>query len=180
MPSGILAVVRDVRIWCILARYSLVSGSGLALNSMVFSVLYATAHFPLWLAAPGAVELAIVYNFVLDNRWTFGRKDVSLGRFTKYNASSLAGLIITVPMVWVLVHGLGLHYLLANLLGQQASGLVNLAGIAWAWGLWPMALRFPRRYRPPFNSRRDVTRVGDRHDHGMKQKEPNSTGSAPW
>ncbi len=143
--GGITGILRNTSVWRTLARYWLVSGSGLAVNSLIFSLLYASAHLPLWLASPVAVELAIVYNFVLDNRWTFARNDVSLGRFTKYNLASLAGLVITLPTVWVLVHRLGLEYLLANLLGLQASSVVNLAGVVWTWGLRPVRSAIPRR-----------------------------------
>ncbi len=142
-------VLRDPRIWYRLAKLLTVSVTGIGVNSVALSLFYGGVHLPLLLASAAAVEVAIVYNFALDNRWTFARTDLSIGRFMKYNLISLLGLSVTTPTVWLSVNHLGVHYLLANLIGLGVSGIVSLAGIVWTWG--PQALatttasKFPRR-----------------------------------
>ncbi len=129
------AVVLDTCFWYKAGKFILVGATGIVVNSLALAILYAGARLPLLLASAGAVEVAIIHNFLLDNRWTFGRKDVSVRRFARFNLVSVVALLVTTPTVWALVHYAGLQYLVANLLGIAAAGIVNFAGALWTWGV---------------------------------------------
>ncbi len=117
-----------------LMKFFLVGASGIIVNNLLLSALYAGARLPILLASVGAVELTIVYNYLLDNRWAFQRRDISVHRFAKFNLASLGALLVTTTTLWFLVTDVGVHYLLANLIAIGAAGFVNLGGAAWTWG----------------------------------------------
>ena len=116
-----------------IAKFVVVGGSGTVLNTAVLYVLYRRLHLPLAAASALAVEVAVVNNYLLNDRWTFGARSPSLRRFAKFNASSLGGLAVNVLAVWLLTHA-GLHFLAANLAGIAAAFAVNLTlSPTWVW-----------------------------------------------
>ncbi len=116
-------------------RFLVIGGLGVAVNTVALFLLHQQVHLPLVLASALAVELAIGWNFIWNNRWTFGRRDLSLGRFARFNLVSLGGLAITTATVWALASQLGAHYLLANLVGIGLATAWNLTGsFVWTWG----------------------------------------------
>jgi putative flippase GtrA len=117
-----------------LSKFLLVGGVGVLVNSVALLLLYQRVHLPLVVASALSVELAIVSNFLWNDRWTFGRRERSLGRFARFNLVSLGGLVITTFTLWVLVHHLGLYYLAANLLGIGLAIAWNfVANLLWTW-----------------------------------------------
>lgn len=124
----------DACAWYQASKFVIVGASGIVVNTLALSLFYVGAHLPLLLASAAAVEVAIIYNFLLDNRWTFGRRDLSLRRFGKFNASALLGMVVTTSVVWLLVKQLGVEYVAANLIAIAASGVVSVAGASWTWG----------------------------------------------
>jgi putative flippase GtrA len=115
-------------------RFLLIGALGAIVNTGALFVLHQEAQLPLIFASVLAVELAIASNFIWNNRWTFGRRELSLGRFARFNLVSLGGLAITTITLWALVTELGLNYLLANLVGISLATTWNLAGsFRWIW-----------------------------------------------
>lgn len=115
-------------------RFAVVGGGGVLVNTVVLFVLYHWAGLPLLVASAIAVELAVVHNYLLNDRWTFAVGTPSLRRFIKFNVSVLGGLGVNVLIVWSLVRG-GTHLLLANCLGIAAAFAVNFASsTGWVWG----------------------------------------------
>jgi putative flippase GtrA len=53
-------------------RFAVVGAGGVVVNMLVLHVLYAMVHLPLLVASPVAVALAVVHNYLVNNRWTFG------------------------------------------------------------------------------------------------------------
>jgi putative flippase GtrA len=116
-----------------MAKFALVGGTGVAVNTVALYLLYQVGHVPLIVASILAVELAIVNNFLWNNRWTFGQRDLSPGRFLRFNIVSLGGLAITTGTLY-LVSSLGVYYLLANLLGITLATVWNFAlNVLWTW-----------------------------------------------
>ena len=116
-------------------KFALVGSAGVLVNSGALYVLYEWVRMPLVAASALAVEMAILHNYLLNDRWTFGRRLPSLGRFAKFNLVSLGGLLITTGTLYGLVHFLGLHYLLANLIGIGLATLWNFSlSLFWTWG----------------------------------------------
>jgi len=78
-------------------KFLLVGGSGVVVNLGAFSVLIALG-LNKFVASPVAIELSIVWNFLLNNAWTF-RDRRTAGRFhvkgLKFNAVSLVALAVS-------------------------------------------------------------------------------------
>ena len=120
-----------------LARFLLVGGSGVVVNSCALVALHQWAGVPLLVASPLAVELSIIHNFVWNDRWTFrnrARSRPQLARFARFNLVSLIGLLITTSITVLLVEITGLQYLLSNLCGVALATLYNFsANVHWTW-----------------------------------------------
>lgn len=115
-------------------KFSVVGGLGAVVNMVALYVLHLWAGLPLATATVLAVELAVVHNYLLNDRWTFGVRAPSVRRFAKFNASVLGGLGVNVFIVCALVHG-GMYFLLANAFGIGAAFAVNFVSSAgWVWG----------------------------------------------
>ncbi|MEU4892442.1 GtrA family protein [Streptomyces sp. NPDC044780] len=115
-------------------RFAVVGGGGVLVNTVVLFVLYHWAGLPLLAASSIAVEIAVVHNYLLNDRWTFAVRTPSLRRFIKFNVTVLGGLAVNVFIVWSLVRA-GMHLLMANCLGIAAAFAVNFASsTGWVWG----------------------------------------------
>ncbi len=115
-------------------RFAVVGGAGTVVNTAALYVLHRLLGVPLVAASAVAVELAVVHNYVFNNRWTFGMRVLSVRRLGKFNVSMLAGLAVNVLVLWALVRG-GVDLLPANLLAIGAALAVNYASSAvWVWG----------------------------------------------
>ncbi len=108
-----------------LFRFGLVGLSGVIVDMTVIYVLHDPRLMGWSLNGSKAVaaELAIVNNFLWNDRWTFG--DIArmqrgfrnwIGRLLKFNAICLVGLGLNVLLLNLFTRGLHLYYLLANLL----------------------------------------------------------------
>ncbi|MEU9794135.1 GtrA family protein [Streptomyces sparsogenes] len=115
-------------------RFAVVGVGGVLVNSAALFALYHWAHWPLLAASPVAVELAVVNNYVFNDRWTFAVSAPSFRRFLKFNVSVLGGLAVNVLAVWLLERW-GFHLLLANCVGITAGFAANfVASAGWVWG----------------------------------------------
>lgn len=116
-------------------KFVVVGGMGALVNTLMLFILYQRVRLPLVVASPIAVEISIINNFLWNDRWTFGRKGLSLGRFVKFNAVSSGGLVITTVTLWALVNEAGLRYIAANLVGIGLATTWNFAlNALWTWG----------------------------------------------
>lgn len=115
-------------------RFAVVGGAGAVVNSAALFALYHWGGLPLLVASAIAVELAVVHNYLLNDRWTFAVHTPSARRFVKFNVTVLGGLAVNVVIVWSLVRA-GMYLLLANCLGISAAFAVNFASsTGWVWG----------------------------------------------
>jgi len=116
-----------------LLKFGAVGVTGVIINTTILYVLSRWVGLPLLLSSAIAVELAIVSNFIWNNRWTFACRSRSLARFVKFNVASLVGLTVNVTAVWGLTRA-GLYFLIANLVGIGVGVAVNYTGSAvWVW-----------------------------------------------
>jgi dolichol-phosphate mannosyltransferase len=117
-----------------LSKFLVVGGTGVLVNSLALLLLFHWAHLPLLVASALSAEIGIINNFWWNDRWTFRHTQFSLSRFAQFNLVSLAGLVITAAILWVLVSQLGLYYLAANLLGIGLATAWNFAANSfWTW-----------------------------------------------
>jgi putative flippase GtrA len=116
-----------------LIRFGVVGASGAALNTGVLYALYHAAGLPLLMSSALAVELAVISNYLLNDRWTFAAPRPSCRLFAKFNTVSMVGLGLNVLTVWFLVQS-GVYFLAANLAGILISFASNYAfSVAWVW-----------------------------------------------
>jgi len=116
-----------------LLKFGAVGVTGVIINTTILYVLSRWVGVPLLLSSAIGVELAIVSNFIWNNRWTFACRNRSLARFVKFNVASLVGLTVNVTAVWGLTRA-GLYFLIANLVGIGIGVAVNYAGsVVWVW-----------------------------------------------
>jgi putative flippase GtrA len=114
-------------------RFCVVGATGAAVNTAVLYLLSRGLGLPLLVSSALAVELAIVSNYLLNDRWTFATRRPSLRRFAKFNIASLAGLSLNVTTVWLLTRS-GVYFLVANLVGIAAAVAANYVfSAAWVW-----------------------------------------------
>jgi dolichol-phosphate mannosyltransferase len=117
-----------------LGKFLVVGGTGVVLNNASLYALYQVLRLPLVVASALAVTLAIANNFVLNDRWTYGRRTLSLRRFFRFSLVSLSGLLVTTVVLWTLVTYLSVQYLAANLVGIALGLGWNFVGnLAWTW-----------------------------------------------
>ncbi len=117
-----------------LVRFSVVGALGVVVNSVALFAAHGIAGLPLLVASPLAVEVAILHNFLWNERWTFRANGLSLLRLGKFNLTSLGGLLITSGVLYLLVVYAQIHYLLANLVGILLATAWNfMASVLWTW-----------------------------------------------
>jgi putative flippase GtrA len=115
------------------ARFCLVGGTGVVINTAVLFLLSRGLGLPLPVSSAIAVELAIISNYMLNDRFTFAARRPSLRRLAKFNVTSLGGLGVNVVIVWLLTRR-GVYFLAANLVGIAVAVVVNYTfSVAWVW-----------------------------------------------
>lgn len=115
-------------------RFALVGFSGVFVDLAIFYLLRETVQLGLTRSAILSSEVAIISNFLWNDRWTFG--DIAatqkgmrrrLKRFLKFNLVCLAGLVLNVLIVNLLFNGLDMNEYLAK--------LVAIAIVTF-WNFW--------------------------------------------
>jgi putative flippase GtrA len=115
-----------------LIRYALVGGTGVIVNFAVLRAVWPALHGLPAVANAMATEAAIVSNYFLNSRFTFGTRP-RWGTWLRYNLVSIAGGALQVGAFTLLVH-LGVYYLLANLLAIPLNTVVGfLLSLKWAF-----------------------------------------------
>ncbi len=119
--------------------FAAVGIAGYVLQTVALWLLARLAAVPVVPATIAATELAVLHNFVWHVRWTWSDRPsgaretaVRLLRFNIANGGiSLAGAAV---LTAAFVHGLGIHYLVANLLTVGSCAVANyLAGDRWVF-----------------------------------------------
>ena len=118
-------------------RFGSVGLVGVAVNYAVLYLLAGVSGMNHVLAAVFATETAILSNFALNHRWTFGdrRSKTPVWKLAaRYNFFALGGLGISVAVLAGLTYIFGLGYLFANLFAIGAATLWNYAAnYRWTW-----------------------------------------------
>jgi len=121
-----------------LLRFGLVGVSGVIVDVGLLYLLVAGLGMHKVLAAAIAAELSILSNFALNDRWTFRDRRPSsswIRRAMQYNACTLLGEVLALPLMAALMHGLGMHYMAANLFAMSLAASSNyLLNSRFTWG----------------------------------------------
>jgi putative flippase GtrA len=115
-------------------RFVVTGAAGFICQIATLAVLMAVFSMNYAIAAAIAIELAIVFNYVCHEHWTWKDRPVRTGserwaRLLRFNAmtglTSIAGGVVITAL---LVEAFGLPALLANIVSVVALGVVNFAG----------------------------------------------------
>jgi dolichol-phosphate mannosyltransferase len=101
------------------AKFVMVGITGIAVNLAVLVLCKEYLDVPLFAAGIVAVEVSILWNFVLNDLFTFAtvpRIHSALTRLGMFNLISLGGMAITVSIMLVLAF-LGMNYAIADIIG---------------------------------------------------------------
>jgi len=118
-------------------RFGVVGVSGIAVNTAVLWVLVRELHLAVALGSVLATEMAIISNFLLNDRWTFrGLSERSpVQRLLRFNGVALGGMAITAGILTALASYTHQHLLIANLLAVgAATGWNYVVNSRWTWG----------------------------------------------
>ncbi|MCL4543964.1 MAG: GtrA family protein [Chloroflexi bacterium] len=121
-----------------LIKFGTVGASGVVINEGLLFAGREFLHLPLLVASVIAVECSIITNFLLNDRWTFGRQRPQIQRLLQFNAVSLISLLINVSVLAFLEHVTSLHYLIANPVAILVAFGVNYSlNTYWTYGRAP-------------------------------------------
>ncbi len=108
-------------------RFALVGGSGTLVNLGFLALERYVIGLPHVIAAPIAIEVSVINNFILNDIWTFKhvRRGSKLLRLVKFHGSSAAG-ILTQLAVSIGVYELLIHEsIIAQIIGIIAGFILN-------------------------------------------------------
>lgn len=120
-------------------KFAIVGGSGVLVNMGLLFLLTRFLSVRLEIASPIAIEISILSNFLLNNMWTFRKRQTPIPfwlRLFRYHlVAGLAG-IVNYLVLLVLVNIFGLHDLFSNLIGILMATVVNFTlNSLWTWSV---------------------------------------------
>jgi dolichol-phosphate mannosyltransferase len=113
------------------SQFATVGALGLIVNQVLLWLLMDVLHIRhLLLAAAIATQGSTTFNFIGTESWVFGsrRAGGALGvakRFVVYDAVNSSALLVRLPLLQVLVEGLHVNYLIANLVTLVALTVIR-------------------------------------------------------
>jgi putative flippase GtrA len=115
--------------WFQLVRFSLVGGSGYAVNLAVYSTLVVVLDVQYVIAATIAFCVAVTNNFLLNRRWTFKATDGSVTfQAPRFLIVSLCALGLNLIVLELLVGVLDVHKVAAQAAAILTATPVNFVG----------------------------------------------------
>lgn len=123
-----------------LRRFATVGLVAAIIQTGLLGALVEWAGLQYLLAAVLAIETTIVLQYVANNAWTFrARRHVSLREhlvgLVRTNLVRGTAIPLQLGVLWALVAGFGVLYLVANLLAIGVSGLYRFTlDRHWTWG----------------------------------------------
>src|SRR3954453_10301252 len=120
-----------------LARFGLVGATGLIVNTVALALLTELGHLYYGLAAILATQVSTGWNFALTERWVFRDRAAPRGALRRaglFFATNNAAMLVRIPLLLLLTEGIGVQYLVSNVLSLLALTLVRfLLADAWIW-----------------------------------------------
>jgi glycosyltransferase involved in cell wall biosynthesis len=119
-------------------RFAVVGVSGLLVNSLVLVLAVSATGMNYLPAAVLATQGSTLWNFAFTEFWVFPDRRQSKGRVPRLVMFALVNNVAFVfrgPMLFVLTTGIGIHYLMSNLISLLTLTLVRYAlADTWIWG----------------------------------------------
>ncbi|MDI6810115.1 MAG: GtrA family protein [archaeon] len=138
LPDRVAALRMDV---LRLIKFSIVGVIGAGINTGFLWVLTDVAGLFYLFSAVVAIEIAILMQFLMNDRWTFKEtKTKHIGQFItrifKSNVWRSGGLAVNVGVLYLLTEYMGVYYLLSNIVGIICAFLLNyILESRFTWGV---------------------------------------------
>ena len=120
-------------------KFALVGGSGVLVNEGLLWLLWGIWGMVLFAASILAIEVSIIWNFSLNEVWTFhdrgdGGAKAVFRRMGLFNLISIVGLSLNIAILLFLHNVFGVYPLTANAVGIAVAFLWNFsANNLWTW-----------------------------------------------
>ena len=123
--------------WVQLFKFSLVGGSGYAVNLATFALCVEVFNFHHLVAATCAFVVAVLNNFWWNRHWTFGARDGHAGfQAARFFAVSTGAFVAAAALLEVLVNTAGLPEIPAQAISIAAATPLNFVGNKmWSFGV---------------------------------------------
>lgn len=113
-----------------LFKFSLVGAAGAIVNTSLLYILTEFCRLYYLVSSIIALEIAIVFQFVANDFWTFREKrssslSVFFQRLLKSNLWRLLGIAVNIFILYSLTEFLGLYYILSNIAGIFCAFALN-------------------------------------------------------
>jgi dolichol-phosphate mannosyltransferase len=138
LPDRVVARKHD---FLHLIKFSLVGVIGAGINSIFLFLFYGVLTLPLVFSSIIAIEIAIIMQFLMNDRWTFKEQKTThveqfVKRILKSNIWRSGGLVVNVGVLYFLTEYLGKNYLISNIVGIICAFLLNyLFESRLTWGV---------------------------------------------
>jgi dolichol-phosphate mannosyltransferase len=111
-----------------LARFGTIGLSGLVVNEALLVALTERARLYYLASAVISTQVSIIWNFALTERWVYRRRSCRFDWKSRLGAFCLVcttAQVLTTPVLYLTVEGIGVPYLLANIVAIGTSTLVR-------------------------------------------------------
>ena len=119
------------------ARFGAVGATGLVVNTVVLAALTDTLGLFYVVSAVIATQASTLWNFTLTERWVFADREHKRPfktRIGMYFLMNNAALALRGPLLVLLTSGLGVHYVVSNVLSLAGLTLLRFAlADGWIW-----------------------------------------------
>jgi len=120
-----------------LARFGLVGASGLVVNTLLLATFTSIAELHYVVSAALSTLGSTAWNFSLIDKWVFAernRDQPKIARFAPFLLMNSAALLLRAPFLVILTSGLGVHYLVSNLITLLALAIARYVfSDRWIW-----------------------------------------------
>ena len=126
-----------LRTWKRFIKFAIVGGTGVIVNTGILALL--TEYFGVYyrISSIAAIEAAILWNFFLNNAWTFksSTNKASLWhKALKFQVISIGGALINWAVLVLLTEYTGIFYIVSNLIGIAVATAWNyLLNVSYTW-----------------------------------------------
>ncbi|GMR11558.1 MAG: hypothetical protein BMS9Abin28_2393 [Anaerolineae bacterium] len=133
MRARIAGATTDLR----MLRFLTVGATGLVVNSLAMIFFTEIAGTPLLISAALATLCSTLWNFGFTEVWVFGDRgqtNTRTSRLLRFLLMNGLSLVLRGPMLSIMVSGIGLHYVAANLISLFAIALIRYTlSDRWIW-----------------------------------------------
>ena len=123
------------------ARFGVVGITGLVVNTLVLALLTDVAGLFYLVSAVIATQASTLWNFCFTELWVFSDRDHKRGRANRMALFFLmnnTALALRGPLLVLLTSGLGIHYVVSNVISLVGLTLVRFAlADTWIWAKAP-------------------------------------------